>query len=63
MAFVVPRPGSVLSETEILDFLETRLAVMSCRAPSTFRDSLPGTSTGKVIKAELRKWALGVLWC
>ena len=26
MAFVVPRPGSVLSETEILDFLETRLA-------------------------------------
>jgi acyl-CoA synthetase (AMP-forming)/AMP-acid ligase II len=53
----------VLSETEILDFLETRLAVMSCRAPSTFRDSLPGTSTGKVIKAELRKWALGVLWC
>jgi fatty-acyl-CoA synthase len=58
VAFVVPRPGSAPSETEILDFLEARLARYKLPRAIYFRDSLPRTPYGKVIKPELRKWAL-----
>jgi fatty-acyl-CoA synthase len=58
VAFVVPRPGSAPSETEILDFLEARLARYKLPRAIYFRDSLPRTPYGKVIKPELRKWGL-----
>lgn len=58
VAFVVPQLGSVLSETEILHFLETRLARYKLPRAIYFRDSLPRTPYGKVVKAELRKLAL-----
>ena len=55
VAFVVPRPGIAISQTEIFHFLETRLARYKLPTAIYFRDSLPRTPYGKVIKPELRQ--------
>jgi len=59
VALIVPRPGMHLTEADILRFLESRLARYKLPRAIYFRESLPRTPYGKVIKAELRKWALG----
>ena len=54
-AYVVLKEGEQAEEGELISFLRERLA--SYKAPRTieFRDSLPKTSTGKILKRALRK--------
>ena len=58
VAFVVARTEP--SETEILDFLETRPARYKVAPRHLLSRSLPRTPYGKVIQPELRKWALSL---
>jgi fatty-acyl-CoA synthase len=59
-AVVVPKPGQQLSESELLQFLETRIAKFKLpRAVELVDGPLPKTGTGKIVKRELRErfWA------
>jgi fatty-acyl-CoA synthase len=53
-AFVVRRPGSTLSEEEIVQFCRDGLADYKRPREVVFVDSLPRNPTGKVLKRELR---------
>jgi acyl-CoA synthetase (AMP-forming)/AMP-acid ligase II len=52
---VVRKPGSNLSETELLEFCRSRLAHFKCPRAIEFVESLPKTATGKILKKNLRK--------
>jgi len=52
---VVPKPGSELTETELLEFCRSRIAHYKCPRSIEFLESLPKTATGKVLKKGLRK--------
>lgn len=54
-AVVVAKPGSKLSEAELIEFCRSRLAHYKCPQSIVFCESLPKTATGKVLKRELRK--------
>jgi len=54
-AFLVARPGAVLSAEQILRFLETKLARYKLPKSVHFLDVLPRTAYGKVVKPELRE--------
>jgi fatty-acyl-CoA synthase len=54
-AVVVAKPGSKLSEVELIEFCRARLAHYKCPHSIEFCESLPKTATGKVLKRELRK--------
>jgi fatty-acyl-CoA synthase len=54
VAFLVAR--SEVSEAEVLDFLKSKLARYKLPRAVFFRDVLPRTPYGKVIKPELRQW-------
>ncbi len=54
-AVVVAKPGSKLSEAELIGFCRSRLAHYKCPQSIEFCGSLPKTATGKVLKRELRK--------
>ncbi len=54
-AVVVAKPGSKLSEAELIEFCRSRLAHYKCPQSIEFCESLPKTATGKVLKRELRK--------
>ena len=54
-AVVVAKPGSKLSEAELIEFCRSRLAHYKCPRSIEFCESLPKTATGKVLKRELRK--------
>jgi fatty-acyl-CoA synthase len=54
-AVVVAKPGSKLSEVELIEFCRARLAHYKCPQSIAFCESLPKTATGKVLKRELRK--------
>src|ERR1035438_5524812 len=56
---VVMKPGSQLSELELLEFCRSRLAHFKCPRSIEFVDALPKTATGKILKKNLRKkyWA------
>ncbi|GJD47574.1 Acetyl-coenzyme A synthetase [Methylobacterium crusticola] len=59
-AFVVLRPGFAASEAlaaEIQDFVRTRLSAHEYPREIAFRGSLPLTTTGKIIRRELRAQA------
>jgi fatty-acyl-CoA synthase len=58
-AFVVRRPGTEVSETELIEHLRIRIARFKAPKAIEFVDVLPRTSTGKVQKFELREkeWA------
>lgn len=53
--YVVPRPGSGLTEQEILDHCRGRLADYKVPRQVVLRDELPLTPAGKIRKAELRE--------
>jgi len=56
VAFVVLKPGRSLSESELLDFLQPRLAKFKIpRAFHLREEALPKTGTGKILKRELRE--------
>jgi fatty-acyl-CoA synthase len=55
-AFVVLKPGKELTEAELCDFLQGRLAKFKWPRRFEFReDPLPKTGTGKILKRQLRE--------
>jgi fatty-acyl-CoA synthase len=54
-ALVVLKPGAPAGEMELIEFCRSRLAHYKCPHSVEFRESLPKTGTGKVLKKELRK--------
>jgi fatty-acyl-CoA synthase len=55
LGLVVRKPESNVTEPELLDFCRSRIAHYKCPRSLEFRDSLPKTATGKILKRELRK--------
>jgi long-chain acyl-CoA synthetase len=56
-AYVVPRPGEHLTEQELDAFCRARLAAYKVPKQYAFRDSLPKTLIGKVLRRALREEA------
>jgi fatty-acyl-CoA synthase len=54
-ALVVAKPGSNLTESELLEFCRSRIAHFKCPRSIEFLESLPKTATGKILKKGLRK--------
>ena len=52
---VVAKPGSTLTEAELLEFCRSRIAHFKCPQSIEFLESLPKTATGKILKRNLRK--------
>ena len=55
MGLIVRKPESNVTEDELLAFCRSRIAHYKCPRTIEFRDGLPKTATGKVLKRELRK--------
>lgn len=56
--FIVPKPGESMTEEEIIKFCKARLAAYKVPRYVEFRESLPKTTVGKVLRKELRKEAV-----
>ncbi len=54
-AFVVPQPGKIFKQSEIIDYLGQYLADFKIPQQFSFRDSLPLTPTGEVEKRILQE--------
>jgi long-chain acyl-CoA synthetase len=54
-AIIVYRPGESVGEQELIEFCRERLAHYKCPKSVEFRDELPKTPTGKVLKRTLRE--------
>jgi fatty-acyl-CoA synthase len=52
---VVKKPDSNVTTGELLEFCRSRIAHYKCPRSIEFRDNLPKTATGKLLKRELRK--------
>ncbi|MFC4770273.1 long-chain-fatty-acid--CoA ligase [Effusibacillus consociatus] len=52
-AFIVPKPGAVITEQELMDFCRDQLAAYKRPRSVEFRDSLPKTAVGKILKRRL----------
>ncbi len=57
-AFIVVKPGETLTEEEMIQFCKSRLAVYKVPKQVEFRDSLPKTIVGKVLRRQLREEVL-----
>ena len=55
VAYVVPRLGNDLSAAQVIDYVGNRLAVYKKPKEVIFLDELPVSTTGKVLKRELRR--------
>jgi fatty-acyl-CoA synthase len=56
VAFVVLKPGRTLTQQELCEFLQPRIAKFKMpRAVEFVNDQLPKTGTGKIVKRELRE--------
>jgi len=53
-AFVVPKEGEALTEEEVFEFCKDRLAAYKRPKFVEFRDSLPKSAVGKILRKELR---------
>ena len=53
-AWVVCKPAAIAREQELIDFCRTRLAGYKKPLQVTFVPSLPKSSTGKLLRRELR---------
>ena len=53
-AFIVRKPGSTTTESELIAWARERLAAYKYPRVIEFRESLPMTATGKVLKRDLR---------
>ena len=54
-ALVVLKSGAQVNGSELIDFCRSRLAHYKCPHSVEFRDNLPKTGTGKILKRDLRK--------
>jgi long-chain acyl-CoA synthetase len=52
-AFVVRAPGAALTEAELITWCKRNMAAYKYPRIVEFRDSLPMTATGKILKREL----------
>jgi fatty-acyl-CoA synthase len=52
-AVIVLKPGKELSEEEILEYLDGKLARYKIPKQYEFRDELPKSAAGKILKREL----------
>ena len=52
---VVRKPGSAVTEAELIEFCRSNLAHYKCPRSVEFCETLPKTATGKVLRKELRK--------
>jgi long-chain acyl-CoA synthetase len=57
VAFVVPEPGRLLEEDEVIEFCADRLARYKCPTKVNFVPSLPVGVAGKLLRRELRSSA------
>lgn len=53
-AFVIRNPGSRLTDDELVEWCRDRMASYKYPRLVEFRDELPMTSTGKILKRKLR---------
>lgn len=53
-AFVVTKPGEELTEKEVIDFCKSALAAYKVPKSVEFREALPKSTVGKVLRKELR---------
>jgi len=61
-ALIVRKPGSSLTQAELIEFCRSRIAHYKCPRFIEFVESLPKTGTGKVLKKGLReKYGTGQL--
>jgi long-chain acyl-CoA synthetase len=60
-AFVVPKPGATVTEGELIDFCRQNLAPYKVPSAVEFRDQLPKTLVGKVLRRALRDEQVGRL--
>lgn len=58
-AYIVLKPGMTATEQEIIDFSKSKLSSYKKPREVEFIDSLPKSSTGKILKGELKKKAKG----
>jgi acyl-CoA synthetase (AMP-forming)/AMP-acid ligase II len=58
-AVIIPAPGSSATPEEIITWCRDELAHFKCPKTAEFADSLPRTTTGKVLKRELRARVAG----
>ncbi len=58
-AVVVPRPGTVVSEEDILAHCRKNLAGYKCPKAVIFRDELPKSAAGKILKKDIRTALMG----
>jgi fatty-acyl-CoA synthase len=54
-ALVVLKSGAQVDGAELIEFCRSRLAHYKCPHSVEFRDNLPKTGTGKILKRDLRK--------
>jgi fatty-acyl-CoA synthase len=54
-ALVVLKSGAQVNGAELIEFCRSRLAHYKCPRSVEFRDNLPKTGTGKILKRDLRK--------
>ena len=57
LAYVVLKPGTEVTEADLIAFVKTRIASYKAPAAIEFVDELPTTSTGKIRKNALREMA------
>jgi len=60
-AFVVLKPGETATEKEIIDFCKEKLTKYKVPTVVEFRDSLPKSAVGKILRKTLRQEELGKL--
>lgn len=53
-AFIVKEKGSTLTEAEVIQFCHDKMAAYKCPRRFEFRESLPKSNVGKILKKELR---------
>jgi len=54
-AYVVRRPDSSITEAELIEWARGEMAAFKYPRAIEFRDALPMSATGKVLKRELRQ--------
>jgi acyl-CoA synthetase (AMP-forming)/AMP-acid ligase II len=54
-ALVVLKPGAQAGEIELIEFCRLHLSHYKCPHSVEFRESLPKTGTGKILKRDLRR--------
>jgi long-chain acyl-CoA synthetase len=53
-AYVIRKPGAAVTEAELVEWCKQNMARYKYPRLIEFRDTLPMTATGKILKRELR---------